>query len=259
MCSLSCKYLFRAYKLEKCAYLFGTKRKQCLDSVMPELQEIKRTMSRIEKLEREVNLKQLQINSLLAITQAINENVTAEGLFSMYNSFLRWEIGISKMALFFTDSGQWECKTFLGIEEALLQHDVTHELSRYRSKQGLNNSEHPLIREFDLVIPVMHKDVAIAYAFIGGFQDNDDVYNKVQFITTITNVIAVAIENKRLFKHQLRQEVVNRYGPPVAAPVTPQPIPPTTGGRFVDVLVKDESGTVWSGRLTPKASQNLEF
>lgn len=42
---------------------------------MPELTDIKRKMSRIEKLEREVNLKQLQINSLLAITQAINENV----------------------------------------------------------------------------------------------------------------------------------------------------------------------------------------
>ena len=50
---------------------------------MPELQEIKRTLSRIEKLEREVNLKQLQINSLLAITQAINENVSADGLFNM--------------------------------------------------------------------------------------------------------------------------------------------------------------------------------
>lgn len=56
-----------------------------------------------------------------------------------------------------------------------------------------------------------------------------------------------------------RQEVVDRYGPPVAAPVTPQPIPPTTGGRFVDILLKDESGTVWSGKLTPKATQNLEL
>jgi sigma-B regulation protein RsbU (phosphoserine phosphatase) len=42
------------------------------------------------------------------------------------------------------------------------------------------------------------------------FLDEDDVYNKVQFVTTITNVIAVAIENKRLFKTQLRQEVLNR-------------------------------------------------
>lgn len=168
-------------------------------------------MSRIEKLEREVNLKQLQINSLLAITQAINENVSADGLFSMYNSFLRWEIGIRKMALFFKETGFWECKTSLGIDERLLEEsEINEELSKYRSKQGVESSEHPLIREFDLVVPVLHKDVPIAYAFIGGFQDDEDVYNKVQFVTTITNVIAVAIENKRLFKQQLRQEVLNR-------------------------------------------------
>lgn len=177
---------------------------------MPELQEIKRTLTRIEKLERDVNLKQLQINSLLAITQAINENVSAEGLFNMYNSFLRWEIGIRKMALFFNDSGQWDCKTSLGVEDELLAHDLNRELPLFRSTRGLGNSDHPLIREFDLVIPVIHKDEAIAYAFIGGFLDDEDVYNKVQFVTTITNVIAVAIENKRLFKKQLRQEVLNR-------------------------------------------------
>jgi len=177
---------------------------------MPELQEIKRTLSRIEKLEREVNLKQLQINSLLAITQAINENVSADGLFNMYNSFLRWEIGIRKMALFFKETGRWECVTSLGVEDQLLQYDINLELPSFRSTRGLENSEHPFVREFDLVVPVMHKDEPIAYAFIGGFLDEDDVYNKVQFVTTITNVIAVAIENKRLFKTQLRQEVLNR-------------------------------------------------
>jgi sigma-B regulation protein RsbU (phosphoserine phosphatase) len=177
---------------------------------MPELQEIKRTLSRIDKLEREVSLKQLQINSLLAITQAINENVSAEDLFKMYNSFLRWEIGIRKMALFFREGEKWLCKSSLGIPESMLEEDISAELSKYRSKQGLESSSHTLIREFDLVVPVLHKDVAIAYAFIGGFGDEDDVYNKVQFVTTITNVVAVAIENKRLFKQQLRQEIINR-------------------------------------------------
>lgn len=177
---------------------------------MPELQEIKRTLTRIEKLEREVNLKQLQINSLLAITQAINENVSADGLFNMYNTFLRWEIGIRKMALFFHEEGRWECKTALGVSDDLLSQDVNQELPNFRTTRGLENIEHPLIREFDLVVPVMHKDEPIAYAFIGGFLDDEDVYNKVQFVTTITNVIAVAIENKRLFKTQLRQEVLNR-------------------------------------------------
>ncbi|MDX1911107.1 MAG: PP2C family protein-serine/threonine phosphatase [Saprospiraceae bacterium] len=177
---------------------------------MPELQEIKRTLSRIEKLERDVSLKQLQINSLLAITQAINDNVAAADLFNMYNTFLRWEMELRKMCLFLRDSGTWECKTHLGIDESLLGYDMSEELERYRSTQGLEKSEHPLVREFDLVIPVLHKNEAIAYAFIGGFKDDDDVYNKVQFVTTITNVIAVAIENKRLFKERMRQEVVNR-------------------------------------------------
>lgn len=178
--------------------------------LMPELQEIKRTLSRIEKLEREVNLKQLQINSLLAITQSINENVSADGLFNMYNSFLRWEIGIRKMALFFKETGDWECMTWLGIPDTLLDCDLEEEFSKYRTTKGLENSEHPFIKEFDLVIPVLHKDEPIAFTFIGGFGDDEDVYNKVQFVTTITNVIAVAIENKRLFKQQLRQEVLNR-------------------------------------------------
>ena len=167
-------------------------------------------MPRLEKLERELNLKQLQINSLLAITQAINENVSAEGLYSMYNSFLRWEIGIRKMALFFKDSGHWECKSSIGIEEKLLEEDPSSELLRYRTKQGVQSANHPLISEFDMVIPVMHKEVPIAYALIGGFLDEEDVYNKVQFVTTITNVIAVALENKRLFKQQMRQQVLNR-------------------------------------------------
>lgn len=157
-----------------------------------------------------MSLKQLQINSLLAITQAINDNVAAVDLFNMYNTFLRWEMELRKMCLFLRDNGMWECKTHLGIDENLLEHDISKELDRYRSTQGLEKSEHPLVREFDLVIPVMHKNEAIAYAFIGGFKDDDDVYNKVQFVTTITNVIAVAIENKRLFKERMRQEVVNR-------------------------------------------------
>jgi sigma-B regulation protein RsbU (phosphoserine phosphatase) len=65
---------------------------------------------------------------------------------------------------------------------------------------------HPLIKHFDVVIPVRHKELAIAYVFIGGFNEEEDMYNKIQLITTITNVISVAIENKRLFKRQIEQE-----------------------------------------------------
>lgn len=65
----------------------------------------------LEKLEKELSLKQLQIKSLLTITQAINDNVSADGLFNMYKSFLSWEMGIEKMALFVIEDQGWECTT----------------------------------------------------------------------------------------------------------------------------------------------------
>lgn len=167
-------------------------------------------MSNIEALERELNLKQLQINRLLNITQAINNNVSAEGLFNMYKSFLSWEIGVKKMALYIREEDDWSCASSIGIKEELLALDIRSYFEKYTRLNNVEDASHPLIREFDVVIPVRHKEHPIAYVFIGGFSEEEDMYNKVQFITTITNIIAVAIENKRLFKRQLEQERLKR-------------------------------------------------
>jgi sigma-B regulation protein RsbU (phosphoserine phosphatase) len=172
--------------------------------------ELKKGLSNIEALERELNLKQLQINRLLNITQAINNNVSAEGLYSMYNSFLSWEIGVKKMALYVLEEGEWSCATSIGLNAELLEIDITSKFEKYTRLNNVEDNSNPLIKQFDVVIPVRHKDHSIAYVFIGGFSEEDDMYNKVQFITTITNIIAVAIENKRLFKKQIEQERMRR-------------------------------------------------
>ena len=162
--------------------------------------------SQIEILEKELNIKNLQIKRLLAITQAINNNVSAAGLFKMYADFLDWEMGVQRMALYFKQGEQWTCTAHLGISRPLLELDISQELSDYKNFNKLDNKDHPLISKFDLVIPVSHKETPISYVFIGGFDEGEDLYNKVQFITTVTNIITVAIENKRLFKRQLEQE-----------------------------------------------------
>ena len=172
--------------------------------------DIKKGLSTIASLERELNLKQLQVNRLLNITQAINNNVSAEGLFDMYRSFLSWEIGVKKMALYIREDQAWLCATSIGLTEEQLAIDISSLLPKYTRLNNVDDQDHPLIREFDVVIPVRHKDQPIAYVFIGGFGEDEDMYSKVQFITTITNVIAVAIENKRLFKRQLEQERLKR-------------------------------------------------
>ncbi len=178
---------------------------------MSEFSNIRKELSSLETVERELNLKQLQINRLLTITQAINNNVSAKGLYDMYNSFLSWEMGVKKMALFVRENEEWTCASYIGVEETLVKADISEELAKYQRLKNLDEEkDHPLIKQFDIVVPVLHKETAIAYTFIGGFSENEDMYNKVQFITTITNIIAVAIENKRLFKRQLEQEGLKR-------------------------------------------------
>lgn len=172
--------------------------------------KLREDFSNVELLEKELNIKNLQIKRLLTITQAINNNVSAEGLFEMYRNFLGWEMGVERMALFFKQEEQWRCTAHVGILETLLEQDITPFLHNFKKLDKLEHHTHPLIGLFDVVIPVSHKETPLAYVFIGGFEENEDMYNKVQFITTITNIIAVAIENKRLFKRQLEQERLKR-------------------------------------------------
>lgn len=164
----------------------------------------------IEKLQQELSLKQLQINSLLTITQAINDNVAAPELYSMYKSFIGWEMGIKRMALFFLNEDDWHCVTHLKAEHLAYDDKLGSILKRFSKTTRISKSDHQLLHGFDLIIPVYHKKNPIAFALIGGIKADAEDYTKIQFITTFTNIIAVAIENKRMFKRQIEQERISR-------------------------------------------------
>src|SRR5690606_35752556 len=144
----------------------------------------------------------LQINSLLTITQAINDNVAAPELYNMYKSFIGWEMGIRKMALFFKEDDEWVCTTQLKAEILAERRDLGPALLRYAKTQRITESDPGPFQGFDLIIPVYHKRNPIAFALIAGVRADADEYTRIQFITTFTNIIAVAIENKRLFRKQ---------------------------------------------------------
>lgn len=179
---------------------------------MADFAKMAKQFSKIEQLEHALHLRQLQVNRLLTLTQAINNNHSANELYEMYHSFLTFELGVKKMALYIRGvrSEPWRCATQNGLSPSQQQYDISAELGNFTELVNLEAADHPFLAAFELVIPVLHKEQPIAYVFIGGFGDEDDMYEKVQFITTITNIVAVAIENKRLFKRQLEQERLRR-------------------------------------------------
>jgi len=162
------------------------------------------------RMERELNLKQLQTKSLLAITQAINENVSADGLYAMYRTFLTWDMGVKRMVLYVKGEQGWSCAVHHNVSEELTIQDISPIFTQYDRMHTVQKGDHHLIRKFDIVIPVYHKKMPIAYALLDGIKASEDAYNKIEFITTFTNIIAVALENKRLFRRQVEQETLRR-------------------------------------------------
>ena len=167
-------------------------------------------LSRIQNLERELHLRQLQVQRLLQITQAINNNVAAEDLFGMYRVFLRKELKLTRMALMVRSSendNDWLIAAAIDLENIEIPTiDLGIELERFTRPAVLEEQDESFFSFFEYIVPVLHKERPIAYILIGQFEDQEDMYERVQIITTITNVIAVAIENKRLFRRQIEQE-----------------------------------------------------
>lgn len=168
------------------------------------------SLNRMHKLERELHLRQLQVQRLLQITQAINNNVAAVDLFEMYRVFLMRELGLRRMVLYVRNAANdvvWEVAAAIGTEaDELPEEDMGETLSGFTRPGLLDEPEGSFLATFVQVVPVLHKERPIAYILIGDFEQEEDQFERVQIITTITNVIAVAIENKRLFRRQLEQE-----------------------------------------------------
>ncbi len=178
---------------------------------MAQITEIKKQFLKISNLERDLKLKQLQVTRLLKITQAINNNISANELYEMYRDFLEEELSIRKMALFVhCEMGDWHVAASIGVEESELKKDICSVFSKFATASNIDEEVHPLISKFDVIIPVFHKSSPLAYVLVGGFNEEEDTYEKVQFITALTNITSVAIENKRLFKRQLDQERLKR-------------------------------------------------
>ncbi len=151
-------------------------------------------------------MKEVQINRLLNITQAINENRPAVELFQMYASFLNWDLGFRRMALYFRREGQWICSSDIGLTPAERERPFRPTSLAFDNRGPLGEVDDEFLSSFDFVIPVTHKDERLVYVFLGDLADVPEASARVQLVTTITHVVAVAIENKRLFRQQLERE-----------------------------------------------------
>ncbi len=158
-----------------------------------------------------LSVKQLQLDILLRLTQAINNNIKKNKLYLMYAGFLQNDIGVKKMAMFYIENNSWECIKHYGLIEEFPSGISYNILEKYDTPTILTDqNSNSITREFDVVVPVFHKENPIAYVLLGDLGETEILKEKLEFIITITNIVISAIENKRLFKRQIEEDRLRR-------------------------------------------------
>jgi sigma-B regulation protein RsbU (phosphoserine phosphatase) len=168
----------------------------------------------ILELENRIRSKEFKINSLLDITTAINSNKSVEEILHIYNYILSEQLGIRKFILF-NHQHSWHVLDKMGIKGRVKDIDVEADFLKFSEITVIESSHKKSLDKFDVVIPVYHKDTPLAFLVLGGIKDQLLSHDKrsfinLNFIQTLTNIIVVAIENKRMAKESIKQESVKK-------------------------------------------------
>lgn len=162
-------------------------------------------------------LLELKLASLLEVTKAINSNAKTPELLKIYESVLRHQLNVEKLVLYANDGG-WKCLLKFGMDATFTPAEVERFLIPLKDITLMNfdpSGELVPIKtalqqhNVEVVIPVFHKDQPLAYALIGDL-DEEQIgmgasVKHLNFIQTLTNILVVAIENKRLAKESIHQ------------------------------------------------------
>ena len=163
---------------------------------------------------RRLQFCNFKLDFLLNITQAINDNLPTEQLLDKFVNTLRKDLNIGKV-LVYSYNDKWECVLASGFDKMIArQISVENDLMYYNQITNLTTTLNPKLSNFDVIIPVFHHEKPIAFVIIGDIDEErtgiSPTIKHLHFIQTLTNVIMVAIENKRLFNENLRQEKIRR-------------------------------------------------
>ena len=115
-------------------------------------------------LQKQIEKKELELNALLEITQAINSNVSEDSLYKIFNFTLRSNLNIKKLTLFVFDD-RWNCKASFGTKKNYHKTKLDDRVALIKNIHKMTEFENCEFAEFDMVIPVAHKTETLALVF----------------------------------------------------------------------------------------------
>lgn len=159
------------------------------------------------------NIKDVKLKSLLEMTKAINNNVTTAQLLDIYQDILENRLNVGKLVLF-SFTNEWTCILKYGVGSDYNHIDFEPELLDIKEIETISYSQGNLSKKFEIVIPVFHKDTPLAFVLLGDIDEKklqiSSAIKHLPFIQTLTNVMIVAIENKKLYKNSIQKAAIQK-------------------------------------------------
>ncbi len=167
----------------------------------------------VKDLENQIELKDFKLNSLLEITTAINANLGMDQLIRIYEFILKEQLGFKRFVLF-NRKDEWNCLLKIGIKGKVKDIDVQRDLFRFKEITVIESSHSKILTEFDVIVPVFHKDKPLAYLLFSDIIKDQtspsESLENMSFVQTLTNIIVVAIENQRMARLSIIQERIKK-------------------------------------------------
>ncbi|MCB9257269.1 MAG: serine/threonine-protein phosphatase [Chitinophagales bacterium] len=216
-----------------------------------------------ENIKQLLAIKQNQLSSLLELTKAINNNFSKAALLKLFEFVLNGQLGVKNLAVFVREEN-WILEISQGNPEVASKIDPKRDLTKFEIIQDVTRYPDDLYDGFEIIMPVVHKKMPLAYVLIGGlkFSELESRDDTLKFIETIANFILVSLENKRLFKIQLQQERIGKeveLASEVQSMLIPSILPSnefvsfgafykphgSIGGDYYDVISIDDSSVAF--------------
>ena len=157
-----------------------------------------------------MNTRQLELNVILNITQAINRNIEEKELYQLFLEACMSNLDIPQFSLVIKKED-----SFL----AVLDKDINPDLNFTNEIIGLIKQTNDWVIQLEkqkgfekagIVMPVRHKKQVLGMIFIGKQDIDKYTENDFHFVKTLGNIVVMAIENKRLARKQIKQERIKK-------------------------------------------------
>lgn len=170
-------------------------------------------MAEPTKISKQKQVQDLKLNALLEVTKAINNNFSTSQLLDLYQDILENRLGVGKLVLFHFDN-EWKCILKYGIDQAFNHMVFEDELLAIHEIETITFSKGELSKSFEIVIPVFHKQTPLAFVLLGDVNQEklelSAAIKHLPYVQTLTNIIIVAIENKKLFKENIQRAQIKK-------------------------------------------------